>query len=86
MDIEWHPWNAQAGLHLCCSQTHENRLSPVEAHCVTQCSVPIFLTIGYITHSFFIHLGIANVNWVVNISNKYLIWVFWFSIGYFCKC
>ena len=26
----------------------------------------------YVTHSFFIHLGIANVNWVFNISNKYL--------------
>ena len=33
-----------------------------------------------VTHSFFIHLGIANVNWVVNISNKNLFAYFGFSI------
>ena len=43
----------------------------------------IFLTIGYVTHSFFVHLGIANVNWVFNISNKYLLPYFGFSIEYF---
>ena len=32
------------------------------------------------------HLGIANVNWVFNISNKYLFQYFGFSNGYFCKC
>ena len=46
----------------------------------------IFWTIGYVAHSFFIPLGIANVNWVFNISNKYLFGYFNFSIGYFCKC
>ena len=30
----------------------------------------IFLTIGYVTHSLFIHLCITNVNWVFNISKK----------------
>ena len=49
-------------------------------------STLIFGTIGYVTHSFFIHLGIANVNWVFNISGKYLFGYFGFSIGYFCKC
>ena len=39
-----------------------------------------FLTIGYVTHSFFIHLGSANVNWVFNISNKYLFWFFQLGI------
>ena len=34
----------------------------------------------------FIHLGIANVNRVFNISNEYLFGYFGFSIGYFCKC
>ena len=33
----------------------------------------------------FIYLVIANVNWVFNISNKYLFGYFVFSIGYFCK-
>ena len=34
----------------------------------------------------FVHLGIANVNWVFNISNKYLFGYFGFSIVDFCKC
>ena len=34
----------------------------------------------------FVHLGITNVNWVFNISNKYLFGYFGFSIVDFCKC
>ena len=37
----------------------------------------------YLTHSFFIHLGIANVNWVFNISNKYLFGYLIFQLGIF---
>ena len=36
------------------------------------CTLINFLNNWYIPHSFFILLGIANVNWVFNISNKYL--------------
>ena len=43
-------------------------------------SGPLVLTIGYVTHSFFILLHIANVNWVFNISDKYLFGYFGFSI------
>ena len=45
-----------------------------------------FELLGMLPTAFFIHLGIANVNWVFNISNKYLFGHFGFSIGYFCKC
>ena len=31
----------------------------------------------------FIHLGIANVNWVLNISNNYLFGYFGFLLGIF---
>ena len=46
-------------------------------------STLIFLTIGYVTPPFFIHLGISNVNWVVNISNKYLFGYLVFQLGIF---
>ena len=36
--------------------------------------------------SFISILGIANVNWVFIISNKYLFGYFGFSVGHFCKC
>ena len=51
-----------------------------ELLCYAMNSVPylVFRTIQYVTHSFFIHLGIANVNCVLNISNKYLFGYFVF--------
>ena len=49
------------------------------------CSTLLNFLNNWVRYSFFIHLGIANVNLVFNISNKYLFGYFGFSIWYFCN-
>ena len=45
----------------------------------------IFLAFGYVTHSFFIHFGISNFNWVLKISKKCLFAYFAFFNGAFLE-